>query len=110
MTSELDRESDSLALAAQSLTTLESGHQAVATVSAQWIAASITDDDDPGFDPLRFEQEFAQAQAAAARLKLPFDWSLATAPGIGHSDKGMTPFAVRALFPESDSNTKTRSP
>ena len=53
---------------------------------------------------------FAQAQAAAARLKLPFDWSLATAPGIGHSDKGMTPFAVRALFPESDSNTKTRSP
>ncbi len=43
---------------------------------------------------------FAQAQAAAAKLKLLSGWSLATAPGIAHSDKGMTPFAVHALFPE----------
>lgn len=43
---------------------------------------------------------FAQAQAAAAKLKIPFVWSLSTAPDIGHSDKGMTPFAVRCLFPK----------
>ena len=61
--SELDRESDALAQAAKNLTILESGHPAVAIESAEWIAASMTDDDDTGFDPLRFEQEFAQAQA-----------------------------------------------
>ena len=61
--SELDRESDMLAQAAQNLTALESGHPAVAAESTQWVAASMTDDDDAGFDPLKFEREFAQAQA-----------------------------------------------
>lgn len=60
--SELDRESDALAQAAKNLTTLESGHSAVAAESEQWIAASMTDDDDAGFDRFRFEQELAQAQ------------------------------------------------
>lgn len=41
---------------------------------------------------------FAQAQLAAERLHCPFGWSLSTAPGIGHSDKGMAPFAVRCLL------------
>ena len=57
--SELDRESDALAQAAKNLTTLESGQPAVAAESEQWIAASMTADDDAGFDPLRFDQEFA---------------------------------------------------
>jgi poly(3-hydroxybutyrate) depolymerase len=42
---------------------------------------------------------FSHAQAAAAALKAPFGWSLATAPGIAHSDRGMSPFAVPHLFP-----------
>ena len=62
--SELDRESDALAQAAQNLTTFESGNPAVATESAQWVAASMADDDDAGFDALKFDREFAQAQAA----------------------------------------------
>lgn len=44
---------------------------------------------------------FARAEAAAAAFKTPFGWSLATAPGIGHSDSGMAPFAVRWLLPNS---------
>lgn len=61
--SELDRESDALARAAQNLTILETGHPAVAVESAQWVEASMTEHDDAGFDPLKFEREFAQAQA-----------------------------------------------
>jgi len=52
--------------------------------------------------PYRFARGqyfFRYAQNAAATLKIPFGWSLATAPGIAHSDPGMTPFAVRCLFP-----------
>jgi poly(3-hydroxybutyrate) depolymerase len=43
---------------------------------------------------------FARARAEAEAIKTPFNWNLATAPGIAHSNKGMAPFAVRQLFPE----------
>ena len=43
---------------------------------------------------------FARIQAAAAALAAPCNWTLATAPGIAHSNKGMAPFAARQLFPE----------
>jgi len=43
---------------------------------------------------------FARVQAAAAALAAPCNWTLATAPGIAHSNKGMAPFAARQLFPE----------
>jgi pimeloyl-ACP methyl ester carboxylesterase len=55
--------------------------------------------------PYRFARGqyfFRHAQAAAAALKTELGWSLATAPGIGHSDQGMTPFAVQCLFPEKN--------
>lgn len=42
---------------------------------------------------------YAQAQAAAAQHHATFNWTLATAPGIAHSNKGMAPFALRQLFP-----------
>jgi Flp pilus assembly protein TadD len=42
---------------------------------------------------------YAQARAAAATMHAPFNWTLATAPGIAHSNKGMAPFALRQLFP-----------
>ncbi len=41
---------------------------------------------------------FARAREAAAALQAPFNWILATAPGITHSNKGMAPFAVTYLF------------
>jgi hypothetical protein len=41
---------------------------------------------------------FAQAARAAQARGLPFAWRLATAPGIGHSDPGMAPFAVQWLL------------
>lgn len=43
---------------------------------------------------------YAHARAGAAAIDTPFRWTLATAPGIAHSNKGMAPFAVRLLFPE----------
>lgn len=43
---------------------------------------------------------FARAKAVADSMKTPFNWTLATAPGIAHSNKGMAPFAARQLFPE----------
>jgi poly(3-hydroxybutyrate) depolymerase len=43
---------------------------------------------------------FARAQAAAAALRAPFHWTLATVPGIEHSNKGMAPLAARQLFSE----------
>jgi len=42
---------------------------------------------------------YAQARAAAATSHAPFNWTLATAPGIAHSNKGMAPFAVHQFFP-----------
>jgi poly(3-hydroxybutyrate) depolymerase len=42
---------------------------------------------------------FARARALAADLNTPFHWTLATAPGIAHSNKGMAPFAIPHLFP-----------
>ena len=41
---------------------------------------------------------FAKAKAVAESMQTPFNWTLATAPGIAHSNKGMAPFAVRQLF------------
>jgi poly(3-hydroxybutyrate) depolymerase len=41
---------------------------------------------------------FARAAHAAQAQGLPFRWQLATAPGIGHSDPGMAPFAVHWLL------------
>lgn len=43
---------------------------------------------------------FAKARSAAETMKTPFNWTLATAPGIAHSNKDMAPFATRQLFPE----------
>lgn len=43
---------------------------------------------------------FAHAKAEAETLHSPFKWTLGTAPGIAHSNKGMAPFAVRQLFPD----------
>jgi poly(3-hydroxybutyrate) depolymerase len=51
--------------------------------------------------PYRFARGryfFAHATDAAAALHADFRWSLAEAPGIGHSDSGMAPFGVAALF------------
>jgi poly(3-hydroxybutyrate) depolymerase len=42
---------------------------------------------------------FSRAWTIAAEMNTPFHWTLATAPGIAHSNKGMAPFAVRHLFP-----------
>jgi poly(3-hydroxybutyrate) depolymerase len=53
--------------------------------------------------PYRFARGqyfFRQAKASAEALHTPFHWSLATAPGVGHSDRGMAPFAVAQLFPK----------
>ncbi|MDB6127817.1 MAG: hypothetical protein JWM35_1713 [Verrucomicrobia bacterium] len=58
----------------------------------------------------RGQYYFAHARAAAAELKTPFGWSLATAPGVAHSDQGMTPFAVDCLFPETFSTKTPKSP
>jgi len=41
---------------------------------------------------------FARAVEAAKALGVPLGWRLATAPGVGHSDAGMAPFAVRWLL------------
>lgn len=43
---------------------------------------------------------FEFASHRSMELGVPFAWSLATAPGIAHSDKGMAPFALRALLTE----------
>jgi poly(3-hydroxybutyrate) depolymerase len=43
---------------------------------------------------------FAAGQKQAAALAVPVGWELATAPGVGHSDSGMSAFAVRHLFGE----------
>jgi len=40
--------------------------------------------------------DFARTRAAA--LGVPFSWSIATAPDISHSDKGMAPFALTLLL------------
>lgn len=48
----------------------------------------------------RGQYYFAHARTAAATLQTPFHWTLATAPGIAHSNKGMAPFAARLLFPD----------
>ncbi len=41
---------------------------------------------------------YAYGQRQAAALGVTFGWTLATAPGIGHSDKGMSGFAVEWLY------------
>ena len=59
--------------------------------------------------PYRFARGqffFTCARTAAAALKTPFGWSLATAPGVGHSDPGMTPFAVPCLLPDPTFTSK----
>lgn len=42
---------------------------------------------------------FARAREAAATQSAPFNWTLATAPGIAHSNKGIAPYAMAYLFP-----------
>lgn len=42
---------------------------------------------------------FARASAAAATMRAPFQWTLATVPGVAHVNKDMAPFAARHLFP-----------
>lgn len=41
---------------------------------------------------------FAAGQKRAAALGIPLGWQLSTATGIGHSDSGMSEFAVVSLF------------
>ncbi len=41
----------------------------------------------------------AHAQAAAATLRTPFNWRIAYAPGIAHSNKGMSAAAAPLLWP-----------
>ncbi|WP_395740538.1 CapA family protein [Prosthecobacter sp.] len=41
---------------------------------------------------------FATGQKQAKALGVPLGWKLATAPGVGHVDKDMAPFAVEILF------------
>lgn len=63
---ELDRESQALALAAKTLTDLESTQASTMNESAQWANAVLTTDstdDDAHFDAETFEREFAAAQA-----------------------------------------------
>ena len=53
---------------------------------------------------------FDHAKAAAASQHAAFGWSLATAPGVAHSDRGMTPYAIDCLFPKSNSAKTPRTP
>jgi len=51
--------------------------------------------------PYRFARGhyfFDHGRAEAAKLGVPFGWHLETAPGIGHSDPGMAPFAIHWLL------------
>jgi poly(3-hydroxybutyrate) depolymerase len=41
---------------------------------------------------------FAAGKKQAVALGVPLGWQLATAPGVAHSDQGMSAFAVRWLF------------
>ncbi len=41
---------------------------------------------------------FDAGKKSAAALRSPFGWQLLTAPGVGHSDKGMSDYAARVLF------------
>jgi len=53
--------------------------------------------------PFRFARGqffFTRGEEAARAHGLSLGWRLAVAPGIAHSDRGMAPFAVHALFPE----------
>jgi hypothetical protein len=62
---ELDRESQSLALAAKTLTELESTDFKTLSESTQWESAILTTgsaDEDAKFDAETFEREFAAAQ------------------------------------------------
>jgi hypothetical protein len=63
---ELDRESQALALAAKTLTELESTDFKTSSESTQWESAILTTesaDEDANFDAETFEREFAAAQA-----------------------------------------------
>lgn len=51
----------------------------------------------------RFERGkyfFEQGQIRAIALDVPLGWKLGTAPGVGHRDSGMAPFAMEWLFGE----------
>jgi poly(3-hydroxybutyrate) depolymerase len=51
--------------------------------------------------PYRFARGqyfFATGERQAKALGVPLAWKLATAPGVGHVDKDMAPFAVDILF------------
>jgi len=47
----------------------------------------------------RGQNFFRHAQAAAAAQGVPLGWSLATAPGVSHSDKDIARYAVSLLLP-----------
>lgn len=46
----------------------------------------------------RGQNFFAAGERQARALGVPLAWKLATAPGVGHVDKDMAPFAVDILF------------
>jgi antitoxin StbD len=56
-----------LALAAQTLTALESGHISIMNESADWIGADMALDDDADFNAQVFERECALAQSALGK-------------------------------------------
>jgi hypothetical protein len=62
----LDGESQSLAKAAQDLSTLESGNKVALAESHEWMGAALNASDDLAFDAATFEHEFALAQAKLA--------------------------------------------
>lgn len=46
----------------------------------------------------RGEAFFTAAQSMSATMHVPFNWKLATVPGVGHSDIGMAQAAIYLLF------------
>lgn len=90
-----------------------------AAVLRAWLAADMTIllgtmDTDPNHASLNRDPEnmvqgphrlargvnfYAEGRASAARLGLPFGWSIDYAPGIAHDNGGMASFAAARLFP-----------
>lgn len=45
----------------------------------------------------RGQHFFERSRESAARLNVPFRWRLQTVPGVGHSDRGMSPAAMQLI-------------
>jgi UDP-N-acetylmuramoyl-tripeptide--D-alanyl-D-alanine ligase/cyanophycin synthetase/poly-gamma-glutamate synthesis protein (capsule biosynthesis protein) len=51
---------------------------------------------------------YAAGRRQAVKLDVPLAWELETAPGVGHSDKGMAEYAVRCLFGQPTITSRSR--